>query len=76
MKNKTIWLVEVRDCKETFIVKAENKIKAKNKVYDYLNEIYPPDYLKNDGYKPYFKKDIQRCDKLINLLNIDGILDI
>ena len=75
MENETIWVVNVNQNQNTYIVKAKTKTEAKNKVYKYLNEIYPPKYLKERGYTPYYKKDIGTCNKLIDLLD-DDILEI
>ena len=67
-----LWFVTVRDCTETFIVKANTKSEAINKVYNELNEIYPPKYLRERGCFPYYKKDID-CEELDKLLGEDGI---
>lgn len=73
MTDKQIfWLATVEDCTDTFIVKAKTKVEAINKVYNELNEIYPPNYLKERGYLPYYKKDID-CKELDKLLGEDGI---
>ena len=73
MTDKQIfWLATVEDCNETFIVKAKTKGEAINKVYNELNEICPPKYIKERGYRPYYKKDID-CQKLDKLLGEDGI---
>lgn len=75
IENETIWVVNVNQNQNTYIVKAKTKTEAKDKVYNYLNEIYPPEYLKERGYTPYYKKDIETCNKLIDLL-VDDILEI
>ena len=75
MENETIWVVNVNQNQNTYIVKAKTKTEAKNKVYKHLNEIYPPKHLKERGYTPYYKKDIETCNKLIDIL-VDDILEI
>ena len=73
MTDKQIfWFVSVRDSTDTFIVKANTKSEAINKVYNQLNEVYPPKYLRERGYLPYYKKDID-CKELDKLLGKDGI---
>lgn len=73
MTDKQIfWFATIEDCTDAFIVKAKTKVEAISKVYNELNEIYPPKYMKERGYRPYYKKDID-CQKLDKLLGEYGI---
>lgn len=75
MESEIFWVLNVNQNRNTYIVKAKTKTEAKNKLYEYLNEIYTPEYLKESGRMLYYKKDIETCNKLINLL-VDDVLEI
>ena len=66
------WFITVEHSNYTFIVKANTKGEAINKAYNQLNESFPPKYLRERGYRPYYKKDID-CEELDKLLGKDGI---
>lgn len=75
MKDKEFYFIEVIDCDVDILVLAKNKTEAKEKAFKELNEIYPPETLKNCDCKPYRKKDIYSCKKLTDCL-VDDVLMI
>lgn len=76
MTNKLCyWLAEVRDCNTKFIV-VGTKSEALQRVFNRLIELHPPKQLRENGYTPYYKKDIylSAIDKEIK--RYDGVLEI
>lgn len=73
--NARYWLAEVRDCNTKFIV-AGTKSEALQRVFNRLNEIHPPKQLRENGYTPYYKKDIYLSAIDKELKRYDGVLEI
>lgn len=76
MPNKSrYWFAYVRDCNTRFIV-VGTKSEALQRVFNRLNELYPPKQLRENGYTPYYKKDIylSAIDKEIK--RYDGVIEI
>lgn len=73
--NARYWLAEVRDCNTKFIV-VGTKSEALQRVFDRLNELYPPKQLRENGYPPYYKKDIYLSAIDKELERYDGVLEI
>lgn len=74
MKDNRFYYIKVLDCAEDFIVFAHTQTEAKEKAFKELNEIYPPETLKNCDCKPYRKKDIYSCKKLTDCLVNDVLI--
>lgn len=73
--NPRYWLAEVRDCNTKFIV-VGTKPEALQRVFDRLNELHPPKQLRENGYTPYYKKDIYLSAIDKELERYDGVLEI
>lgn len=75
MSKKIYYYIEVNDCRDKYIVKAQNRKIAIETVYNWLNEVYPPQLMKDRGCEPYRKKDIA-CKRLDDCLDSEGMLEI
>lgn len=75
MIKKIYYYIEVNDCRDKYIVKAQNRKIAIETVYNWLNEVCPPQLLKAIGCEPYRKKDIT-CKRLDDCLDSEGMLEI
>lgn len=75
MIKKIYYYIEVNDCRDKYIVKAQNRKIAIETVYNWLNEVYPPQLMKDRGCEPYRKKDIT-CKRLDDCLYSEGMLEI
>lgn len=73
--NKIYYYLEVNNCRDTYIVKAQNRKIAIETVYNWLTEVYPPQLMEEKGYEPYRKKDIT-CKRLDDCLDDVGMLEI
>lgn len=73
--NKIYYYLEVNDCRDAYIVKAQNKKVAIETVYNWLTEVYPPYLMEEKGYEPYHRKDIT-CRRLDDCLDNVGMLEI
>lgn len=76
MDKENLYFVEVYQYRNRFIVKAKNKAEAKDKVFKVVTAIYPPKEMKEKGYEPYYKKDIETCVKLNEMFDSDGVFEI
>lgn len=75
MIKKIYYYIEVNDCRDKYVVKAQNRKIAIETVYIWLNEVYPPQLMKDRGCEPYRKKDIT-CKRLDDCLDSEGMLEI
>lgn len=75
MIKKIYYYIEVNDCQDKYIVKAQNRKIAIETIYNWLNEVYPPQLMKDKGCEPYRKKDIT-CKRLDDCLDSEGMLEI
>ena len=75
MIKKIYYYIEVNDCRDKYIVKAQNRKIAIETVFIWLNEVYPPQLMKDKGCEPYRKKDIT-CKRLDDCLDSEGMLEI
>ena len=73
--NKIYYYLEVNNCRDAYIVKAQNKKVAIETVYNWLTEVYPPYLMEEKGYEPYHRKDIT-CKRLDDCLDDVGMLEI
>ena len=49
--NKIYYYLEVNNCRDAYIVKAQNKKVAIETVYNWLTEVYPPYLMEEKGYE-------------------------